>query len=44
MRLPSESAGDELRVRYGRYVLTRLKQAKHGEMAASAKKATSRLK
>ena len=44
MRLPSESARYELRVRYGRYVITRLKHKKHNEMAASAEKATNRVK
>ena len=42
MRLPSESAGYELRVRYGRYVLTRLKQATHKEVLKD--KGASRLK
>ena len=44
MRLPSESARYELRVRYGRYVITRLRQAKHNEMAGSAEKVTNRVK
>lgn len=44
MHLPRESAAPQVRIRYGRYVVRRLRQAGHAALADSLAKATAALK
>jgi hypothetical protein len=44
MKLPSQTAGYEQRVNFGRYVATRLRQAKREDQAATVEQATSKVK